>query len=92
MPGHLGAVGGMRDARDLDSSVTAVREVRQREVTCGGCLLHPLCLLCWKKGFLFFRLADGTTCWVDPQPPTPTTFILFVRRPDMKHGQSVCHI
>ncbi|CAK9103727.1 unnamed protein product [Durusdinium trenchii] len=27
MPGHLGAVGGMRDARDLDSSVTAVREV-----------------------------------------------------------------
>lgn len=26
MPGHLAAVGGMRDADDLDSSVTAVRE------------------------------------------------------------------
>ena len=27
MPGHLAAVGGMRDASDVDSSVTAVREV-----------------------------------------------------------------
>ena len=28
MPGHLATVGGMRDAADRDSSITAVREAR----------------------------------------------------------------
>lgn len=31
MPGHLAAVGGMRDRTDIDSSFTAVREVRFEE-------------------------------------------------------------
>lgn len=33
MPGHLAAVGGMRDRTDIDSSFTAVREVRFEKKT-----------------------------------------------------------
>lgn len=41
MPGHLGAIGGQRDAADPDSWTTAWREVREECGLTGGVVLPP---------------------------------------------------
>lgn len=58
MPGHLAAVGGMRDRTDIDSSFTAVREVRFEKKTAN----EDEALTLWHVQWRFVQAAEVMCC------------------------------